>query len=135
MKEPQEIEDEEHEQVLERVAAVDVARASGWCVPGYPICPGRAGGAFRPFTRLVAHDGSCFAAKSAASSAGGYSRGVHWIEPAGWPGRLPEWTADGQLRHPRSQGLRDDKDPPTWSVRCRPSRRGRPEILAAVAAV
>src|SRR2546429_1338018 len=83
--EPQEIEDEEHEQVLERVAAVDVARASGWCVPGYPICPGRAGGAFRPFTRLVAHDGSCFAAKSAASSAGGYSRGVHWIQPAGWP--------------------------------------------------
>jgi transposase len=29
MKEPQEIEDEEHEQVLERVAAVEVARASG----------------------------------------------------------------------------------------------------------
>jgi hypothetical protein len=27
--EPQEIEDEEHEQVLERVAAVDVAKASG----------------------------------------------------------------------------------------------------------
>ena len=29
MMEPQEIEDEEHEQVLERVAAVDVAKASG----------------------------------------------------------------------------------------------------------
>ena len=29
MREPQEIEDEEHEQVLERVAAVDVAKASG----------------------------------------------------------------------------------------------------------
>lgn len=27
--EPQEIEDEEHEQILERVAAVDVAKASG----------------------------------------------------------------------------------------------------------
>ena len=29
MKEPQEIPDEEHEQVLARVAAVDVAKASG----------------------------------------------------------------------------------------------------------
>jgi bifunctional non-homologous end joining protein LigD len=39
-------------------------------------------------------------------------RGVHWTEP-----RLvaqvafTEWTEDGQLRHPRFQGLRDDKDP------------------------
>ena len=29
MREPQEIDDEEHEQILERVAAVDVAKASG----------------------------------------------------------------------------------------------------------
>ena len=37
MKEPQEIEDEEHEQVLERVAAVDVAKASGMaCTPFMP---------------------------------------------------------------------------------------------------
>jgi DNA ligase D-like protein (predicted ligase) len=39
-------------------------------------------------------------------------RGVHWAEP-----RLvaqiafAEWTDDGQLRQPRFQGLRDDKDP------------------------
>ncbi len=39
-------------------------------------------------------------------------RGVHWVEP-----RLvaqvafTEWTRDGQLRHPRFRGLRDDKDP------------------------
>ena len=38
--------------------------------------------------------------------------GVHWVSP-----RLvaevgfSEWTTDGQLRHPRFQGLRDDKDP------------------------
>jgi DNA ligase D-like protein (predicted ligase) len=38
--------------------------------------------------------------------------GVHWVQP-----RLvaevgfSEWTTDGQLRHPRFQGLRDDKDP------------------------
>ena len=62
--------------------------------------------------------------------------GVHWVELrlVGQVG-FPEWTADGQHRQPRFQGLRDDNDPPTWSVRCRPSRRGRPEILAAVAAV
>jgi transposase len=43
MKEPQEIEDEEHEQVVERVAAVDVAKASGMVctrVP-HPSRPGR----------------------------------------------------------------------------------------------
>jgi bifunctional non-homologous end joining protein LigD len=40
------------------------------------------------------------------------NRGVHWAEP-----RLvaqigfAEWTNDGQLRQPRFQGLRDDKDP------------------------
>ena len=38
--------------------------------------------------------------------------GVHWVDP-----RLvvqvgfSEWTADGELRHPRFQGLRRDKDP------------------------
>jgi transposase len=43
MREPQEIEDEEHEQVWERVAAVDVAKASGMVctrVP-HPSRPGR----------------------------------------------------------------------------------------------
>ncbi len=38
--------------------------------------------------------------------------GVHWIEPrlVGQVG-FSEWTRDGELRHPRFQGLRDDKDP------------------------
>ncbi len=37
---------------------------------------------------------------------------VHWVEPrlVGEVG-FSEWTTDGQLRHPRFQGLRDDKDP------------------------
>jgi bifunctional non-homologous end joining protein LigD len=37
-------------------------------------------------------------------------RGVHWVEPrlVGQVG-FSEWTDDGQLRHPRFQGLRDDK--------------------------
>jgi bifunctional non-homologous end joining protein LigD len=47
------------------------------------------------------------------SGSGGLPRsGVHWVEP-----RLvaqigfTEWTEAGQLRHPRYQGLRRDKDP------------------------
>jgi bifunctional non-homologous end joining protein LigD len=38
--------------------------------------------------------------------------GVHWVEPSlvGEVG-FSEWTTDGQLRHPRFQGLRRDKDP------------------------
>ena len=37
---------------------------------------------------------------------------VHWVEPqlVAQVG-FTEWTADGQLRHPRFQGLRRDKDP------------------------
>ena len=37
-------------------------------------------------------------------------RGVHWVKPrlVGQVG-FSEWTDDGQLRHPRFQGLRDDK--------------------------
>ncbi|HET7013298.1 MAG TPA: non-homologous end-joining DNA ligase [Streptosporangiaceae bacterium] len=48
-------------------------------------------------------------------------RGVHWVEPnlVGQVG-FSEWTDDGQLRHPRFQGLRDDKKP-TEVVRELPS--------------
>jgi ATP-dependent DNA ligase len=37
---------------------------------------------------------------------------VHWVEPR-LVGQIAftEWTRDGQLRHPRFQGLRRDKDP------------------------
>ncbi len=42
--EPQEIEDEEHEQVLERVAAIDVAKASGMVCMRVPDPAGRAVG-------------------------------------------------------------------------------------------
>ncbi|HEY2550008.1 MAG TPA: non-homologous end-joining DNA ligase [Streptosporangiaceae bacterium] len=39
-------------------------------------------------------------------------KGVHWVEPrlVGQVG-FSEWTTAGQLRHPRYQGLRRDKDP------------------------
>jgi bifunctional non-homologous end joining protein LigD len=38
--------------------------------------------------------------------------GVHWVEPrlVGQVG-FSEWTSAGQLRHPRFEGLRRDKDP------------------------
>jgi len=38
--------------------------------------------------------------------------GVHWVEPrlVGEVG-FSEWTTAGELRHPRFEGLRDDKDP------------------------
>jgi bifunctional non-homologous end joining protein LigD len=38
--------------------------------------------------------------------------GVHWVEPrlVGEVG-FSEWTDAGELRHPRFQGMRDDKDP------------------------
>ncbi len=40
------------------------------------------------------------------------STGVHWVEPrlVGQVG-FSEWTTAGQLRHPRFEGLRRDKDP------------------------
>jgi bifunctional non-homologous end joining protein LigD len=38
--------------------------------------------------------------------------GVHWVRPelVAQIG-FSEWTSDGQLRHPRFLGLRDDKRP------------------------
>jgi bifunctional non-homologous end joining protein LigD len=39
-------------------------------------------------------------------------REVHWIEPELVAEvAFSEWTRDGQLRHPRFKGLREDKDP------------------------
>jgi DNA ligase D-like protein (predicted ligase) len=39
-------------------------------------------------------------------------RGVHWVKPELVAQvAFTEWTADGELRHPRFQGLRDDKSP------------------------
>jgi hypothetical protein len=48
MTEPQEIDDEEHEQVLERVAAIDVAKASGMVRPSpAPVLAGSCGASRR----------------------------------------------------------------------------------------
>jgi bifunctional non-homologous end joining protein LigD len=38
--------------------------------------------------------------------------GVHWVQPTLVAEvAFSEWTTSGELRHPRFQGLRDDKDP------------------------
>jgi len=43
-------------------------------------------------------------------AAAAHQRGVHWVKPdlVGQVG-FTEWTDDGELRHPRFQGMRDDK--------------------------
>ena len=52
--------------------------------------------------------------------------GVHWVEPTlvGQVG-FSEWTTAGELRHPRYQGLRRDKDPASV-VRERPQQGVKP---------
>ena len=41
---------------------------------------------------------------------GGRAKGVHWVQPKLVAEvAFSEWTADGQLRHPSFQGLREDK--------------------------
>lgn len=40
------------------------------------------------------------------------ARQAHWVTPAlACEVTFTEWTADGRIRHPSFQGLRDDKDP------------------------
>jgi DNA ligase D-like protein (predicted ligase) len=53
-------------------------------------------------------------------------KGVHWVEPklVGQVG-FSEWTTAGELRHPRYQGLRRDKDPASVT-RERPQPDARP---------
>jgi DNA ligase D-like protein (predicted ligase) len=52
--------------------------------------------------------------------------GAHWVEPklVGQVG-FSEWTTAGQLRHPRYQGLRRDKDPASVT-REKPQRGAKP---------
>jgi DNA ligase D-like protein (predicted ligase) len=70
--------------------------------------------------RALEREASPFgAAKIALRDAAGAR--VHWVEPTLVAQvAFSEWTADGRLRHPRYEGLRDDKDP-REVVRERPS--------------
>ena len=61
--------------------------------------------------RSLEREASPFAtAKIAVKDAAGAR--VHWVEPALVAQvAFSEWTAEGHLRHPRYEGLRNDKDP------------------------
>jgi ATP-dependent DNA ligase len=77
--------------------------------------PGRCPCGFDRQTRLSLHDRLARLERSGPAFSRGRlppPRGVHWTEPrlVGEVG-FSEWTDDGQLRHPRFQGLRDDKKP------------------------
>ena len=75
---------------------------------------GKVGTGFDTHTLQSLHDTMARIERSTPPFAQGRlpRSGVHWIEPrlVGEVG-FSEWTRDGELRHPRFQGLRDDKDP------------------------
>jgi DNA ligase D-like protein (predicted ligase) len=81
---------------------------------GRLVYAGKVGTGFDERTLRSLHATMRAIGRPAAPFAGGElpRSGVHWIDP-----RLvaqvgfAEWTAAGQLRHPRFLGLRDDKEP------------------------
>lgn len=91
---------------------------------GRLLSAGRVGTGFNAATLARLHrsltrierDRSPFEAGMVPGSKGlsskGLSSNVHWVEPV-FVARIgfSEWTAGGQLRHPRYEGLRQDKDP------------------------
>jgi bifunctional non-homologous end joining protein LigD len=81
---------------------------------GRLVYAGKVGTGFDNRTLRRLHDRlAAIERPSPAFDAGTLPRsGVHWVEPrlVGEVG-FSEWTAAGELRHPRFQGLRDDKDP------------------------
>jgi transposase len=100
--EPQEIEDEEHEQVLERVAAVDVAKASGMVctrVP-HPDRPGRrrtrvwaVAATTNAVLELAAHLAGDGVEKVTLESTADYWRIWYYLlEAAAW---MCSWSAPG----------------------------------------
>lgn len=67
------------------------------------------------------------------------AKGVIWVEPELVAEvEFQNWTADGMLRHPSFQGLREDKDPKMVTAerivpaKAAPRRRGEEAIIAGV---
>jgi bifunctional non-homologous end joining protein LigD len=90
---------------------------------------GRVGTGFtdRSLRDLVARLGPLEQAEPpfAPAPRGADAAGVRWVRPALVAEvAFTEWTADGRLRHPSFQGLREDK-PPRDIVRERPARPER----------
>jgi bifunctional non-homologous end joining protein LigD len=82
---------------------------------GALVYAGKVGTGFDRKTLLSLHDRLASTERDGPAFSRGRlpsARGVHWVEPrlVGEVG-FSEWTDDGQLRHPRFQGLRDDKKP------------------------
>jgi DNA ligase D-like protein (predicted ligase) len=75
---------------------------------------GKVGTGFDTKTLLALHDRLARLEQDRPAFSRGRlpAHGVHWVTPelVGQVG-FSEWTDDGQLRHPRFQGLRDDKKP------------------------
>jgi DNA ligase D-like protein (predicted ligase) len=82
---------------------------------GTLVYAGKVGTGFDTATLLRLHDTLKRLEQDSSPFGGGRLtglHGVHWVKPrlVGEVG-FSEWTDDGQLRHPRYQGLRDDKEP------------------------
>jgi DNA ligase D-like protein (predicted ligase) len=81
---------------------------------GRLVYAGKVGTGFDNQTLRSLHDRlAAIERPGAAFDAGTLPRsGVHWVEPklVAQVG-FSEWTTAGELRHPRFQGLRNDKDP------------------------
>ena len=87
----------------------------GYYDGGELVYAGKVGTGFDNATLLRLHDRLARLERDDPPFTGGRlppRRGVHWVEPrlVGEVG-FSEWTSDGELRHPRFQGLRDDKEP------------------------
>jgi bifunctional non-homologous end joining protein LigD len=100
----------------------------GYYVPGHKlIYAGKVGTGFTQQTLNRLHARLAGLEQDRPPFDGGHlpRSGVHWVQP-----RLvaqvgcSEWTTGGELRHPRFQGLRDDKDPADV-VREMPQESGR----------
>jgi len=79
------------------------------------VYAGKVGTGFDNRTLLALHATLAGLEQGASPFSGGplpRPRGVHWVKPqlVGEVG-FSEWTDAGELRHPRFQGMRDDKDP------------------------
>ncbi len=81
---------------------------------GRLVYAGKVGTGFDTRTLLSLHDTlAALERDTPAFDRGRLPRSkAHWVEPTlvGQVG-FSEWTRDGELRHPRFQGLRQDKDP------------------------
>ncbi len=72
------------------------------------------------------------AAKKPTASGAPRTKGYTWVEPRLVAQvRFTEWTADGKLRHPSFQGIRDDKRPEECTREESPAAAAQERVLVA----